>query len=133
MYRTDAAEWPLQYTQLACPFFLTCHWTHIDAGPQGIAESTDREHVRRVMMRHVMSVESVVRAHLETHPLEEWLREVMRLRDDGYLTDQANRAIIASLVRQIGGTAVVGDNELRESPALCREPVMDGLRLTVNK
>jgi hypothetical protein len=43
--------------------------------------TTAEEIVFSAVASHLAGVEAVVREHLETHPLEEWAREVMRLRD----------------------------------------------------
>lgn len=61
-----------------CPL---CDW-YLDTGdpdmtlPADVAVGvkTISEATYLVMLQHVTAVEGVLRAHLETHPLEEWLR-----------------------------------------------------------
>lgn len=60
-----------------------CEWVHDDPGPdpskaQG---ATTGEAVFNLLQEHMAGLELVVRAHLETHSLLEWVTEVMRLRE----------------------------------------------------
>lgn len=70
-------EMPQQGIRHECPIGL-CPWIYDDLGPSGLTVDVDQ--VRSLLLTHASAVESVVRAHLESHPLEEWVREVMRLR-----------------------------------------------------
>ena len=76
--------------------------------------------------------EAVLRAHLETHSLEDWVREVMRLRDLMAKAD-ANAVLTAAvLVRRLGGEVQVSDAELAAAKGrLVREPAPWGFTLKV--
>lgn len=74
------STYPNQVTRYRCPIG-TCEWSHDDQGPAastiGMAFTDGLESAARA---YFTGVEEVIRAHLETHPLEEWAREVAQLR-----------------------------------------------------
>lgn len=74
---------PAVITRYECPV-ESCPWNRDDPGPdpgdcQG--ETLDAA-VRAGMLAYALRTEAVVRAHLETHSLLEWVQEVMRLRGE---------------------------------------------------
>lgn len=79
--RTARMSYPHQVTRYYCPIGA-CDWWHDAPGPSpadGTGTTTD-EIVFSAVASHLAGVEVVIRAHLETHPLEEWAREVTSLR-----------------------------------------------------
>jgi hypothetical protein len=84
------------------------------------------------MTAHAMNMEGIVREHLETHPLIEWAREVMRLRNENERTGRDAGLTVAVLLHRLGGSAEISDADMAaESGTLVREPVMHGFRLAV--
>ncbi len=70
-----------QVTRYHCPIGSCC-WAHDAPGPDpasGTGTTVD-EIVFSTVAGHLAGIEAIVREHLETHSLEEWAREVMRLR-----------------------------------------------------
>jgi hypothetical protein len=78
----DPAPWPQQATVYGCPL-SGCKWSHTEPHPTqyGGEGATIEECVTNTLRVHFAEVEAVVQAHLETHPLLEWVQEVTRLRD----------------------------------------------------
>jgi hypothetical protein len=104
-------------TRYLCPIGA-CRWFHdrppADAsalGPwQGDLESTVAETLRR----EAATIDAVIRAHCETHPLIEWIAEVQRerTRADGLfhaLASVANTNIAVKLVAHAPGGQPDGD------------------------
>ena len=118
-----------QTTRMHCPI-SSCEWHHDDPGPSAAgAFATDPN---AVMTAHVMNMEGIVREHLETHPLIEWAREVMRLRNENQQGGRVAGLTVAVLLRRLGGSAEISDADMAaESGTLVREPVMHGFRLAV--
>jgi len=81
--------------RLHCPIDA-CPWTHDDPGPgtgadvrlpavelsakPGTFADAMAEATYRALLAHALGQENVIREHLATHSLEEWVREIMRLR-----------------------------------------------------
>jgi hypothetical protein len=80
----DAAftQWPQRATVYGCPL-SDCKWAHAEPHPTAYdgEGATIEECVTNALTAHLAEVESVVKAHLETHSLLEWVTEVMRLRE----------------------------------------------------
>lgn len=77
-----------QVTRFECPI-ADCPWTYDYPGPaaddhdeQVRVEPEDDELLMSAVARTIVQrLGGIIREHLETHSLEEWVREVMRLRD----------------------------------------------------
>jgi len=83
--------------RLYCPI-STCPWTHDDPGPgtgadvrlpaaalsakPGTFADAMAEATYRALLAHALGQENVIREHLATHSFEEWVREIMRLREN---------------------------------------------------
>ncbi len=61
-----------------CPV-AACPWLHIH--PAVSDELGGSEEIAAAMSRAFAAVEEVIRAHLETHSLLEWVTEIRRLRE----------------------------------------------------
>ncbi len=130
---TDLTEWQPPVARYECPIG-SCTWTHDTAGPdlsEGTGETIEEAAFSSVRA-HLLRVESVVRDHLETHSLLEWVQEVMRLREDAGRTVRNASLVAVILLRRLGGQAEITDAEAAaEQGTLAREPVPHGFRLTV--
>jgi hypothetical protein len=102
-----------------CPL-PACSWQHEDPVlPEGSGATMD-EAVADITAKHFVGLEKIVKAHLETHALLEWVQELARLRDavnawSRHLlhTSQHNNVQIA-LAGRIQGVA----GEMREAVGL---------------
>lgn len=75
-------QWPERATLYGCPI-PDCKWTHTAPHPTVYeGGATIEESVTNTLRVHYADIESALRAHLETHSLVEWVREVMRLRSE---------------------------------------------------
>jgi hypothetical protein len=71
-------EVPVPVVRLECPL-AACAWVHDAPAIAGAVIRSD-EDIRAGMLRAALANELVVKAHLETHSLLEWVTEVQRLR-----------------------------------------------------
>jgi hypothetical protein len=123
-----------QVTQLHCPF-STCEWTLDGRGPASpeVITFPDTDSLMTYLSRQV---EGAIRAHLETHPLEEWAQEMMRLREE--LTEQSRdcerlSARLDEALRESGdrarwlGTMTQRRNELERERDEAREQLAAAL------
>lgn len=65
-----------QVTRYRCPIGA-CGWFHDDQGPSVLIDSDPEA----LTISHAKAIDDIVRAHLETHSLEEWAQEIGRLRE----------------------------------------------------
>ena len=77
---------------LHCP--LLCGWQYEETALPPGGPFADHWDALRL---HFAAAEDVVRAHLETHSLLEWVQEVMRLRDQAAGTVTVNRDDLAEV------------------------------------
>ena len=120
-----------QITRLGCPLG-SCDWHHDDPGPSAADAFT--MDAGGVAAAHAIAVESIIREHLEAHPLIEWAREVARLRDENQRADRDATLVVTVLLRRLGGSAELHDADLAAaSGTLVREPVPDGFRLSLRR
>jgi len=143
-------QWPPAARVVSyCPL-SSCSWQHEDPPlPDGSGQTTD-EIVADIMTKHFTALEEIVKAHLETHSLLEWVQEVRRLSDarEGLRAEvrrlgDENRKMrreaedaartAAVLVRKLGGRAEVGDADLAGGHwTLVREPTAFGFTLELH-
>jgi hypothetical protein len=101
-----------------CPL-STCSWQHHDGPlPEGFGATID-EVVTDVLAKHFAALEEICQAHLGTHPLLEWVQEVMRLREqaagavtvsrDDLVADRIREALDAPI--RTGGGDRMSENE----------------------
>jgi hypothetical protein len=77
-------QWPQRATVYGCPI-AACTWAHTMPYQDPCADgaATIEEASANAVRTHFTEAESVVRAHLETHSLLEWVTEITRLREQG--------------------------------------------------
>lgn len=125
---SQPSTWAPPATRFFCPV-SRCDWTHDDPGPVLPAYAADPA---ALSLAHALEMESVIREHLETHPLIEWARELAKARSEKDAQARGVSLTVAVLLRRLGGHAEITDAELAaEQGTLTREPVPDGFRLTV--
>lgn len=107
---------PAGTTVYYCPL---CGWTHAQLPPteREIIEVADEPAVT-VLRRRLAGVEAEVEAHLNTHPLLEWLTEVTRLRGEvdrltkGVTLAECDAVLaVGILVRKLGGSVTITAEE----------------------
>ena len=110
----------------SCPL-EACEWTftELPLTEAGIERPGDGT---AVLLRHVMAAEEEAKAHMETHGIVEWVQEIGRLQR----TEQDARRVVAVLLRKLGGSAVISEEEqLRERGTLVRSPGLMCFSLTL--
>jgi hypothetical protein len=146
MSELPSAEITMPVTVYECPL-AACPWKGTDPPPERDEVIASEADVWRVMRDRAVAAEEVVRAHLETHSLLEWVQEVMRLRGELTATleslDDANRKmrreavdssyVVAALVRKLGGSVDVSDADMAGGQGmLVREPSVHGCTLELH-
>lgn len=119
-----------------CPL---CDWEHVQPQIGGYHLGAEPFTAGKLAAQ-LAEVESALGGHLGTHQPVEWLTEVNRLRHELSRRDADHQAaerdsvlIAAILVRKLGGSTMVTDEEAAsESGTLTRIPAMHGFRLTVH-
>jgi hypothetical protein len=125
-------EWPPGTRVVSCCPLSKCLWQYEDPLPPCGAGATIDEAVRDALAKHFAAVEDVVRTHLETHPLLEWVQEVTALQADLWREKRDAGMVAGLLVRRLGGSAFVSDTELRNpGGTLRRIPAANGFILEV--
>jgi hypothetical protein len=119
-----------------CPL-PDCDWMHGETSWDAAALPGDR--VLDVAVRQITATEGALAAHLGTHPLLEWVREISRLHGE---LDRARTAqwrgesgallLVAILLRRLGGEVFVSDAEqVIEGGTISQMPARDGFRIWV--
>lgn len=94
-----------QVTRLTCPV-TGCRWTHDDPGPvtniSAVMHAAPEEAAKMPLTSHWVNLDQVIRDHLGTHSLEDWVRELARLRDEAAGYRKALEAITE--IPEDGGT-----------------------------
>jgi hypothetical protein len=85
-----------------------------------------------LLAAHFANAEGVLRAHVETHSLLEWVQEVTSLQAELRREKRDAGIVAGALLRRLGGSAFVSDSEARDtSGALRRVPVANGFIVEV--
>lgn len=143
--------------RLLCPIG-TCEWTHdretppaqthtfpdgqspLHDGPPKDLHEAIADVALATLLHDAQQTESVIRAHLETHTLEDWVRETARLRENrppstvlevatwGADGDPYNRELFSNLAAAEAYQAQLPGSELQETPVLHEAPT----RVTVH-
>lgn len=103
-------------TQYLCP--LACGWTHDQGVPDfsGVPGGTVEEIVSAGLMRQYAADEIVIREHLETHGLLEWvtaLQDVRAERDRWQRQAEADAARLGDLLDAVRERTEATGGELR--------------------
>lgn len=122
-----SAGWTPPVTRHGCPIG-PCPWTWDDPGPSGTVASDDD--ITAILLEHAVAAEAIIRGHLETHSMLDWVTEISRLQQERQRAERDGDRIAAILLRRLGGMAEVTDAELTaEDGMLIRHPVPHGFRI----
>ena len=120
-------------TRYECPVG-PCEWTLDDPGPdpsEGCGDTIE-EVAYSALRAHMLRAEAAIRGHLEDHGLLGLVQEIVRLRAAARLEEQGALAVMAILLRRLGGTAEITGAEIAaESGTVHREPGQFSTRFTV--
>lgn len=115
-------------TRRECPID-PCKWVWDEPEPELPDIGADPYTVLRARLA---GTESVIRAHVETHPLLDWVQEVMRLRGELDRERRDSSLVAGVLLRRLGLSAFVSDTEMTgPHGTLQRIPVANGFILEV--
>jgi hypothetical protein len=111
MRELPSAEVTMPVMVYECPL-AACPWKGTGPPPEQDEAIVSEADIWRFIRDRAMAAEEVVRAHLETHSLLEWAREVAALRGELNREKRDAGIVVGVLLRRLGGSAFIGDSEM---------------------
>lgn len=118
-------------TRYECPIDR-CPWTWDEPEPELPSLADIAANPFGLLTGRFANSEAVLRAHVETHSPEDWVREIMRLRGELDRERRDSGLVVGVLLRRLGLSAFVSDAEMTgPHGTLQRIPVAHGFILEV--